>query len=62
MTDADHQQRPGPGGYAARFADVAFTDVRKPVYDGPDVAAALDWVRRCRASQRRATAGDDGSR
>jgi SAM-dependent methyltransferase len=30
---------------AARFADVAFTDVREPVYYGPDVAAALDWVR-----------------
>jgi hypothetical protein len=30
---------------AARFADVAFTDVREPVHYGPDVAAALDWVR-----------------
>lgn len=30
---------------AARFADVAFTDIREPVYCGPDVAAALDWVR-----------------
>ena len=29
----------------AGFADVAFTDVREPVYYGPDVAAALDWVR-----------------
>jgi SAM-dependent methyltransferase len=29
---------------SARFADVAFTDVREPVYYGPDVAAALDWV------------------
>jgi hypothetical protein len=29
---------------AARFADIAFTDVREPVYYGPDVAAALDWV------------------
>ena len=29
---------------AAGFADVAFTDVREPVYYGPDVAAALDWV------------------
>jgi SAM-dependent methyltransferase len=29
---------------AARFADVAFADVREPVYYGPDVAAALDWV------------------
>jgi SAM-dependent methyltransferase len=30
---------------AAGFADVAFTDVREPVYYGPDVAAALDWIR-----------------
>jgi ubiquinone/menaquinone biosynthesis C-methylase UbiE len=30
---------------AAGFADVAFTDVREPVYYGPDVAAALGWVR-----------------
>jgi hypothetical protein len=30
---------------AAGFADVAFTDVREPVYYGPDVAAALNWVR-----------------
>src|SRR5580704_8437045 len=29
---------------AAGFADVTFTDVREPVYYGPDVAAALDWV------------------
>ena len=29
---------------AAGFADVAFTGVREPVYYGPDVAAALDWV------------------
>ena len=30
---------------AAGFAGVAFTDVREPVYYGPGVAAALDWVR-----------------
>jgi SAM-dependent methyltransferase len=30
---------------AAGFADVAFTDVNEPVYYGPDVAAALGWVR-----------------
>ena len=30
---------------AAGFADVAFTDVREPVYYGADVPAALDWVR-----------------
>ncbi|MCW2876009.1 MAG: class SAM-dependent methyltransferase [Sphaerisporangium sp.] len=30
---------------AAGFADVAFTDVCEPVYYGPDVASALDWVR-----------------
>jgi SAM-dependent methyltransferase len=29
----------------AGFAGVAFTDVSEPVYYGPDVAAALDWVR-----------------
>jgi len=30
---------------AAGFADVTFTDVHEPVYYGPDVAAALNWVR-----------------
>ena len=30
---------------AAGFAGVTFTDVNEPVYYGPDVAAALDWVR-----------------
>ena len=30
---------------AAGFDDVTFTDVREPMYFGPDVAAALDWVR-----------------
>jgi len=30
---------------AAGFADIAFTDVHEPVYYGPDVAAALDWIR-----------------
>jgi hypothetical protein len=29
---------------AAGLAGVTFTDVREPVYYGPDVAAALDWV------------------
>ncbi len=29
----------------AGFADVAFTDVREPMYFGPDVATALEWVR-----------------
>jgi SAM-dependent methyltransferase len=29
---------------AAGFAEVSFTDVQEPVYYGPDVAAALDWV------------------
>jgi SAM-dependent methyltransferase len=29
----------------AGFSDIAFTDVHEPVYYGPDVAAALDWVR-----------------
>jgi hypothetical protein len=31
---------------AAGFAGVTFTDVDVHVYYGPDVAAALDWVRR----------------
>src|SRR5213078_3553609 len=30
---------------AAGFADIAFTDVREPVYYGPDAAAALELVR-----------------
>jgi SAM-dependent methyltransferase len=30
---------------AAGFAGLAFTDVHEPVYYGPDVTAALDWVR-----------------
>ncbi len=29
---------------ASGFADVAFTDVREPVFYGPDITAALDWV------------------
>jgi hypothetical protein len=29
----------------AGFSDVAFTYVREPVYYGPDVDTALDWVR-----------------
>jgi SAM-dependent methyltransferase len=30
---------------ATGFRDVTFTEVREPVYYGPDVAAALEWVR-----------------
>jgi SAM-dependent methyltransferase len=30
---------------AAGFMDVSFTDVHEPMYFGPDVAAALDWIR-----------------
>jgi hypothetical protein len=30
---------------AAGLTGVTFTDVREPVYYGPDVAAALGWVR-----------------
>jgi SAM-dependent methyltransferase len=29
----------------AGLTDVTFTDVRQPVYYGPDVATALEWVR-----------------
>ncbi len=31
--------------HSAGFADIGFTDVHEPVYYGPDVAAALEWVR-----------------
>src|SRR5882757_2442790 len=31
--------------HAAGFVDVAFTDVRQPVYYGPDTDTALAWVR-----------------
>ncbi|MFI6515605.1 class I SAM-dependent methyltransferase [Spirillospora sp. NPDC050679] len=30
---------------AAGFADIALADVHEPVYHGPDVAAALGWIR-----------------
>ena len=30
---------------AARFHKITFTDVDEPVYYGPDVDAAVDWVR-----------------
>jgi len=30
---------------SAGFVDVTFTDVSEPVYYGPDVDAAMDWVR-----------------
>lgn len=30
--------------HAAGFADVTFADIRRPVYYGPDVDAALGWV------------------
>lgn len=30
---------------AAGFVEVSFTDVHVPVYYGPDVAAALEWIR-----------------
>ena len=29
---------------SARLVNITFTDIREPVYYGPDVAAALDWV------------------
>jgi SAM-dependent methyltransferase len=29
----------------AGFTDITFTDVSEPVYYGPDVTAAMDWVR-----------------
>jgi ubiquinone/menaquinone biosynthesis C-methylase UbiE len=30
---------------AAGFSGITFTDVHEPVYYGPDITAALDWVR-----------------
>ena len=30
---------------AAGFAEVTFTDVREPMYFGPNVATALEWIR-----------------
>jgi hypothetical protein len=30
---------------AAGFGDAAFTDVREPMYFGPDVATAMEWIR-----------------
>jgi hypothetical protein len=30
---------------AAGFVEASFTDVHVPVYYGPDVAAALEWIR-----------------
>jgi SAM-dependent methyltransferase len=30
---------------AAGFGEIAFAEVRRPIYYGPDVASALDWVR-----------------
>jgi SAM-dependent methyltransferase len=35
---------------AAGFTDVTFTDVHEPVYYGPDVTAALGWVRSFRCT------------
>lgn len=37
---------------SAGFADVAFTDVHEPVYYGPDLDTALQWVRRFTATRR----------
>jgi hypothetical protein len=36
---------------AAEFAGIAFTDVHEPVYYGPDVAAAFDWVHGFRSAR-----------
>jgi SAM-dependent methyltransferase len=43
----------------AGFADVAFADVQEPVYYGPDVAAALDWVRGFSCTSEALTGLDD---
>jgi hypothetical protein len=36
---------------AAGFAEVTSTDVHQPVYYGPDVAAALEWVGGCSSTR-----------
>jgi SAM-dependent methyltransferase len=43
--DAFSLAEPAPVLEAAGFDDIALTDVREPVYYGPDVAAALAWIR-----------------
>ena len=35
----------------AGFVDVTFSDVREPVYYGPDVGTALEWVRKFACTQ-----------
>jgi SAM-dependent methyltransferase len=42
LADAGHTERTLA---AAAFVEVSFTDVHVPVYYGPDVAAALEWIR-----------------
>jgi SAM-dependent methyltransferase len=43
--DAFSLADPAPVLQAAGFADIALVDVREPVYYGPDVEAALAWIR-----------------
>ena len=43
LTGRSARRDQDPGGRG--FADVTFTDVREPMYFGPDVATALDWIR-----------------
>jgi SAM-dependent methyltransferase len=58
LADAPLPDLPGPDPFsladpavvrellgAAGFTDIAFADAHEPVYFGPDVPAALDWVR-----------------
>lgn len=46
---------------AAGFTDVTLTDVREPVYYGPDVASALEWVRGFACTKEVMTSLDPGS-
>jgi SAM-dependent methyltransferase len=46
---------------AAGLADVTFTDVHEPVYYGPNVATALEWVRRFASTNEVLKAMDPGS-
>ncbi len=43
--DGEALRQMGDHGFIQFTVDEAVTDVHEPVYYGPDVSAALDWVR-----------------
>ena len=45
LASSPQLRRSQSGSPPAGFAEVTFTAVHEPVYYGPDVAAALGWVR-----------------